>query len=144
MQPLLPMDDNNQTREGSKPTREPFTTIDDLTSQAEDLKRRTQALTEGLKKLGAYKHPLGVRRVRKEVISMHEDNSNSQSKQIKAGSRTYFLDIDKTSEGKPYLKIAESRFKKGETQRERQTILVFPEQAQEFAQAVTNMLSQLK
>ena len=35
-----------------------------------------------------------------------------QSKQIKGSGRTYFLDVEKTKEGKPYLRITESR--KGE------------------------------
>lgn len=111
-------------------TRKPFATIDDSISQAEQL------LT-GLKKLAAQKHPLAVRKAGKTI-----NLKGQTSRQIKAGARTYFFDIDRTKEGKPYLKLTESRLR-GEAKRLRQIILIFPEQAQEFADAVTDMVSQL-
>ena len=33
------------------------------------------------------------------------------SKKVKAGSSTYFFDVKKTKEDKPYLMITQSRFK---------------------------------
>jgi len=36
-------------------------------------------------------------------------NDENPSKQIKGSDRTYFLDIEETKEGKPYLRITESR-----------------------------------
>jgi hypothetical protein len=67
----------------------------------------------------------------------------TESRSIRAGSRTYFFDIKQTSEGKNFLVITESRFKgKGEGH-ERQSIAVFPEQTQEFLKALTKMILRL-
>ena len=72
---------------GSDPV---FTTIDDLT-------RKAQELAAGMVELATRSHPLAVRRgVGKGVKSMAEKRD---SKQIRAGSRTYFLDVEKTGEG---------------------------------------------
>lgn len=136
MQPSLLMPKDEVSRSGSKPDREPFTTIDDLL-------RKAQELSVGLKKLGEYKHPLDIRRgvsVRKGVRKRMNDDK--QSKQLKGSGRTYFLDIEKTREGKPYLRITESRKGKGD-KFERNSINVFPEDADEFTQAVTEMASKL-
>ena len=77
---------------------------------------------------------------RKEVKKdMHNDQ---QSQQIKGSGRTYFLDVEKTRKGQPYLRITESRKKEGE-KFERHSIHVFPEDAGEFAQAVSEMTSKL-
>ena len=111
--------------------REPFLTIDDLISQ-------TQGLLNGLKKLGEYKHPLDIR---KGVIGMKGER---ESVTIKATGRVYFLDIKETREGSPYLVITESRSKKGEgNERERSSIVIFQENAQEFSEAVADMLAQI-
>ena len=122
-------------RSGSEPDREPFTTIDDCLEKA-------QALFAGLKRLSEYKHPLDIRRgVGKGVKKRMPDNQ--PSKQLKASGRTYFLDVQKTREGKPYLRITESR--KGEGDKfERNSINVFPEDAKEFAQAVSEMTAELE
>jgi hypothetical protein len=69
-------------------------------------------------------------------------NDDGQSKQIKGSGRTYFLDIEKTKEDKPYLRITESRKGAGD-KFERNSINVFPEDAGEFAQAVSEMISRL-
>ena len=69
-------------------------------------------------------------------------NDDRQSKQIKGSGRTYFLDVEKTKGGKPYLRITESR--KGAGDRfERNSINVFPEDAEEFALAVSEMAARL-
>ncbi len=114
--------------------REPFTTIDDLVQKA-------QELFAGLKKLSEIKHPLDTRRgIRRGVgESMRDDR---QSMQIKAGGRTYFFDIEKTKEGKSYLRITESRKGRGD-QFERNSILVFPEDAGEFERAVSKMVAKI-
>ncbi len=123
---------------GSEQGRESFTTIDDLIRMAREL------LT-GLSKLGEYKYPLDVRRAvvlkgRKEVENMaYQDDS----KTIKAGSKTYFFDIKETKEGKPYLVITESRFKGEGKDRERVSIVVFPEHAQEFMETLKKMIVKL-
>ena len=130
----LPMLRNKESRSGIEPNREPFTTIDDLLQKA-------QELFSGLKKLSGYKHPLDVRRgVGKGVKKCMNDDR--QSWQIKGSGRTYFLDIEKTKEGKSYLRITESRKGKGD-KFERNSINVFPEDADEFTQAVTEMASKL-
>jgi hypothetical protein len=61
-----------------------YTTIDDAIRLASELLVR-------LNQLGEYKHPLDVRRGRKEVVTMVERQENS--KIVKAGSKTYFFDI---------------------------------------------------
>ena len=67
----------------------------------------------------------------------------SESKTVRAGSRTYFLDLKQTSEEKSYLIITESRFKGKGKDRERQSIMVFPEDAQAFLEAVKEMAGKL-
>ena len=62
---------------------------------------------------------------------------------VKAGSITYFLDIKKTKQGKPFLVITESRFKGEGEDRERKAIVVFPESAKAFAKAVAEQAKKL-
>jgi hypothetical protein len=120
-----------------KKKQEVYVTIDDLLMQAE-------ALRDGLEKLGEYKHPLKVRRgSRKEVTHMDEQQAVS-SRTIKAGKKTYFFDIKETTDGKPYLVITESWFKDDEnTKPDRNNIIIFPEQAKDFALAVSVMLDKI-
>lgn len=134
MRPSLRMPKSKVSRSGNKPDREPFITIDDLLKKA-------QELCSGLVRLSEYKHPLDVRRgVRKGVRKRMNDDR--QSKQIKGSGRTYFLDTQKTREGKSYLRITESR--KGEGDKfERNSVNVFPEDASEFAEAVSEMVGKL-
>ena len=68
---------------------------------------------------------------------------NKDSRTIRSGGRTLFLDVEKTKEGKPYLRITESRFKGEGKERERSSIFVFPEDVEEFAQAVSEMRKKL-
>jgi hypothetical protein len=118
-----------------KPKREPFITIDDLVKKA-------QELTAGLRVLGEYKYPLDIRRgIRKGVIS--NMTGKEETMQVKAGGRTYFLDLKKTKDDKPFLVITESRFKGEGEGRERNTIMVFPENAEEFSNAVSKMTAKL-
>lgn len=142
MQPSLPMLKSRGFELGSdRPTRDPFVTIDDVIRLAKDLVAR-------LSRLGEYKHPLAVRKgvaikkvERKEVKSMQDDQNSTQ---VRAGSRTYFVDIETAREGgKRYLKITESRFKGEGGKRERTSIIVFPEHVREFAQAVSEMAAKL-
>jgi hypothetical protein len=116
--------------------RKRFTTLDDLIDLAD-------ALTSGLHQLGERKHPLAVRKARVERREVSAMKEVKDSRQIKAGSRTYFVDIETTKENKPYLRITESRFKGEGKERERQSILVFPEEAQEFAKIITEMVGKL-
>ena len=134
MQPSLPMQNNRVSISGSK-TDKGVSTIDDAIQLADEL-------LACLSKLGEYKHPLDVRRGRKGVTSVMDQNI--ESRMVKAGSKTYFLDIKETKNGKPYLIIAESRYKGDSEERERRTIIVFQENAKEFAEAVTEMTDKLE
>lgn len=119
----------------TKTDRAVFITIDDCVKQAE-------YLFAGLKKLSQSKYPLSIRRgIGKEVTdNMGEEKIN---KQLKGSSRTYFFDVAQTREGKSYLRITESR--KGKDDKfERNSILVFPEDAGSFAQNVTEITGKLK
>src|SRR5689334_20881508 len=103
-------------------TSEPFATID----EAIGLNKKVHRVLE---KLAHYKHPLAVRQagqLRNEVRPMAKDAKKGESVMIKDGSRTYFLDIEKMSDGKPYMKITESRFRGEGKDRERKDILIFP------------------
>lgn len=128
-----------QSKKESKSGREgqePFVTIDDLLQKAGEI-------FAGLKKLAEYKYPLDIRRgsaIRKGVSKVMDEDRESM--QIKASGRTYFLDVEKTKEGKPYLKITESR-KGKEDKFERSSVLVFPEDADEFSDAVSEMVGKL-
>lgn len=114
--------------------REPFVTIDDLLLKAHDL-------FAGLQKLSKFKYPLDVRRGIGKGVKQYM-NDEAQSQQIKGAGRTYFLDLQKTKEDKPYLRITESR--KGEGDKfERNSINVFPEDAAEFAESVSEMVAKL-
>ena len=133
-QPSLFMRRSKASRSSREPGREPFITIDDLL-------RKAQELLLGLEELSGYKHPLKIRRGVRKGVSKHMDK-DGQSRQIKASGRTYFLDIEDTREGKHYLRITESR--KGEGDKfERNRINVFPEDAEAFVQAVSEMAGKL-
>lgn len=117
--------------------RKPFTTIDDLTEKAEEL-------ATGLRKLGKYRYPLGIRRgtriKRKGVEKTMSDDRISE--QIKGAGRTYFFDIEKTNAGKSYLRITESRKRDGESF-ERSSVNIFPEDAESFSEIVGKMTAKL-
>ena len=65
------------------------------------------------------------------------------SKTVKAGSKTYFFDLKETKEGQPYLTITESRFKGEGKDRERASIVVFPDHAQDFLHATQETVEKL-
>ena len=65
---------------------------------------------------------------------------NNGSKIVKAGSTTYFFDVKVTKGGKPYLVITESRFKGEGSERQRSSVVVFPEYARDFQQALQEMV----
>ncbi|MFC1997824.1 DUF3276 family protein [Chloroflexota bacterium] len=74
---------------------------------------------------------------------MTEEQSKS-SRMLKAGKKTYFFDIKETKDKKPYLLITESWFKDDQSKEpDRNNIIVFPEQAQDFVLAVAVMLDQI-
>lgn len=70
------------------------------------------------------------------------DENNSQK--VRAGSQTYFFDLKKTKEDKPFLLITESRYMGEGKGRERTSIVVFPDHAQEFLKTVGEMVKKLE
>ena len=103
-----------------------------------------EELYNGIRRVSEYKHPLDIRRgirKRKGVNRLIEQKENSET--IKAGSKTYFFDLRNTKEGKAYLSITESRLKGEAGERERNTILIFPEEAQKFADTVAEMVGKI-
>lgn len=67
--------------------------------------------------------------------------SNKSQKLVGAG-RTYFFDIKQTRENKPYLVITESR-KVEKDKFERKAVMVFPEDAANFAKMVSKMTTKI-
>ena len=134
MRQSLPMLKPTGSKSEPKPVRQSFVTIDDCVNQAEDL-------FTGLRRLSQIKYPLDIRRgIKKGVEDIMDDNSIGR--QLKASGRTYFFDLEQTREGKTYLRITESR--KGKDDKfERNSILVFPEDAGEFAQVVSKIAAKL-
>jgi hypothetical protein len=131
------MNDTKKTSPKSCQTQKSFITIDDLAQMAEQL-------LDGITRLSSYKHPLSVRKgdsFTKEVIEMTEENRDSMT--LKARSKTYFFDVRKTKDGKPYLGITESHLKKDTKESQRSTIFIFPEDAPTFKQAFDEMIVRL-
>lgn len=69
---------------------------------------------------------------------------NNDSKTVKAGAKTYFFDLKQTKEDQPYLVITESRFMGEDEDRERSSIVVFSDHAQEFLEATQEMVEKLE
>ena len=67
----------------------------------------------------------------------------TKSKTVKAGAITYFFDIKQTKQGKPFLVITMSHFKGEGGERERASMVVFPEQAQLFLNATQEMIAEI-
>jgi len=133
-QSLFPIQDRKGSEGASADKEGVFITIDDLIRLANEL-------VAGLNKLGAYKHPLDVRRGgREEVVSMP---FGDESTSVKAGAKTYFFDVKSAADSRPYLVITESRFKGKGKDRERASIVVFPEFAQEFLAALQAVIRKL-
>jgi hypothetical protein len=70
--------------------------------------------------------------------------TEQKSETVRAGSKTYFIDLKETKEGKPFLVITESRFKGEGDERERVSIAVFPEYAESFLKALQEMVPELE
>ena len=66
-----------------------------------------------------------------------------ESQMVRAGGRTYFLDLKRTAEEKGYLVITESRFKGEGKGHRRQRIIVFEDDAEAFLKAVSEMIGKL-
>lgn len=66
-----------------------------------------------------------------------------ETKMIRAGGRTYFFDLKKAKTGQAYLVLTESRWTEEGAERQRQRIVVFPEQALEFAANVGELAGKM-
>ena len=66
--------------------------------------------------------------------------NDQTSKVVKAGSTTYFFDIKSTKDGKSFLVITSSRFKGDSEERERNSILLFPEYKEAFLNALQEII----
>jgi hypothetical protein len=67
----------------------------------------------------------------------------TESKTVKAGSKTYFFDLKETKEGQPYLTITESRFKGEGQEHQRSSIMVFSDHAQDFLEVAQEMIEKI-
>ena len=136
-EPLLSMSHSRGLRLRTD-DRKPFITLDDCIQLAQELAVR-------LHQLGDRKHPLGVRKgtslARGREVRSVVDSDNG--KVVKAGGKTYFFDVKQTKEGKPYLVITESRYQGEGKNRERASIVVFAEHAQDFLGGLEEMLRKL-
>ena len=111
--------------------KESITTIDDLLVTA-------GKLYKGLIELSQSKHPLDIR---KGVMGMYNERKGGEI--IKTSGKTFFLDIEETKNGKPYLKITESRKDGKNGEQIRNSIIIFQEDIREFAQAITRVSFQI-
>ena len=57
------------------------------------------------------------------------------SARVRAGSRTYFIDVQRAANGAKYLKISESRRGKGEERHKHHRVMVFEEHLPDFISA---------
>jgi len=64
---------------------------------------------------------------------------NNEHEMLKTSSRTYFLDIETTKNGKPYLKITESRINKETQEQTRNTIIIFEKDLLKFTGTFNTM-----
>lgn len=69
---------------------------------------------------------------------MAGDKKDLFSERISAGSRTYFFDVNVSSEGTKYLKISEVRNAEGESHNR---VMVFQENIENFMEALHKAVS---
>jgi 3-hydroxymyristoyl/3-hydroxydecanoyl-(acyl carrier protein) dehydratase len=67
------------------------------------------------------------------------------SKSVKAGDRTYFIDVKEAKNKAKYLTIAESKpSKNGDKKFSRSSVMVFDSKVAEFQEALVEAFSQMK
>lgn len=71
------------------------------------------------------------------------ETSKVKSSMLRAGSRTYFFDINVASNNKKYLRVTESRFVEEGKDRIRNSVVLFPEDVQDFQKNLKEMLGYL-
>ena len=62
------------------------------------------------------------------------------SKTVQAKSRTYFFDVREAKSGKNYLSITESRYNRNSDERQRSTIIIFPDAIRGFSKTFEMMV----
>jgi hypothetical protein len=70
--------------------------------------------------------------------------ASTLSRTIKAGKRTYFLDVKQTKDGEAFLAITQSRLTGEGGERERATILVFANVLDDFVQHLTEVAGAMR
>ena len=125
------MSENRENQSEPIKKKESITTIDDCLVFAGKLYR-------GLIELSNQKYPLDIRRGVRGMI-----NERNGGEMIKGSGKTFFLDIEETKNGKPYLKITETRKDAKNGDQIRNSIFVFQEDIREFAQAITRISFQI-
>lgn len=71
------------------------------------------------------------------------ETSTVKSANFRNGRRTFFFDVNVASNKKNYLRITESRFVEEGKNRVRNTVLLFPEDAANFAKNLKEMIGYL-
>ena len=110
--------------------KEKVVTIDDLLYLSGKLYKQMVAFSNS-------KHPLEIRR---GVMAMPDEG---ESKIIKGAGRTFFMDVETTRNGNPYLKITESRIDSLSQEPVRNTIFVFEDDLLAFSEAVSRFAHQI-
>lgn len=128
------------TSGGGVKSQSPYITLDDCLPLA-------QVLADRLKILGEQKFPLEIRRGTLLLHKMQGRASSSSrelSRMVRAGNRTYFLDIVRGSRGgQGYLRLTESRVTGKSQPRQRVSIILDPESAQQILKAMGELISHL-
>jgi len=66
------------------------------------------------------------------------------SAQVKAGVRTYFVDVLRAANGAKYLKLSESRRAKDDERHEHHRVIVFEEHIHDFIHAITEAMPSMR
>ena len=67
-------------------------------------------------------------------------NSKVKSSYIRCGKKTFFFDINLAANNKKYLKVTESRFVEEGKDRIRNSVVIFPEDIQDFQNNFNEMI----
>lgn len=66
-----------------------------------------------------------------------------KSSHFRIGAKTFFFDVNVASNNKKYLKITESRFTGEDKDRVRNSVVIFPENIQDFQKNLKDMVGYL-
>ena len=131
----MPEHNEGQPTEPPKKIESQPVTLDDMLATAGKLYKGLIELSNQ-KKL-SIKKPEEVRTMYQKDVSDHEV--------VKApGGRTYFIDLENAKNGTPYLKITESHFDKSSSKSIRNTIIVFKEGIQDFAETIYSIAAKIE